>query len=121
MANDTEREWRNPQAYLIFDVTLSVSLGHGEEIRVDYTTLNGTGTNPARAGQDYEAWSGTLVFGTGDHTKRIGVPIIYEAAVEPIETMRVHLSNVSETGIRQGAEIGRRTATGTIYDREHDP
>ena len=121
VANDTEREWRNPQAYLLFDVTLTVSLGHGEEIRVDYTTVDGTGTNAAEAGLDYEARSGTLVFGPGDYTKRIGVPIIYEEAVEPIETMRVQLSNLRAVDIRQGAEIGRARATGTIYDREHDP
>ena len=87
VADASKREWPNPQAYLIFDVTLDRDAD--EEVRVDYTTVNGT----AVAGQDYEAQSRTLVFGTGEDSKRIWVPIEFDREDEETETMTLRLSN----------------------------
>ena len=53
------------------------------EVRVNYATVNGT----AVAGQDYEAQSGTLVFRTGEDSKRIWVPIQFDREDEETETL----------------------------------
>ncbi len=104
VADASKREWPNPQAYLAFDVTLDRDAD--EEVRVDYATVNGT----AVAGQDYESQSGTLVFGTGEDSKRIWVPIQFDREDEETETMTLRLSNASGAQIRRGAAIG------SIYD-----
>ena len=104
VADASKREWPNPQAYLIFDVTLDRDAD--EEVRVDYTTVDGT----AVAGQDYESQSGTLVFGIGVDSKRIWVPILFDREDEETETMTLLLSN------DRGAEISTPRATGFIED-----
>ena len=104
VADASKREWPNPQAYLIFDVTLDRDAD--EEVRVDYSTVDGT----AVAGQDYEAQSGTLVFRIGEDSKRIWVPIQFDREDEETETMTLRLSNAS------GARIRRDAATGSIED-----
>ena len=108
VADVTKREWPNPLAYLIFEVTLN-RYADGE-VRVDYQTVNGT----AVAGEDYMRRSGTLVFAEGERSKRIGVGIRFEEEVEDHEPMRLVLSNPN------GADIERGIATGTIIDYEHD-
>ena len=104
VADASKREWPNPQAYLVFDVTLDRDAD--EEVRVDYTTEDGT----AVAGQDYESQSGTLVFGIGVDSKRIWVPIQFDREDEETETMTLLLSNA------RGAEISTPRATGFIED-----
>ena len=104
VADASKREWPDPQAYLVFDVTLDRDAD--EEVRVDYATVNGT----AVAGQDYESQSGTLVFRTGEDSKRIWVPIQFDREDEETETMTLRLSNAS------GAQIRRGAATGSIED-----
>ncbi len=108
VADVTKREWPNPLAYLIFEVTLN-RYADGE-VRVDYQTVNGT----AVAGEDYMRRSGTLVFAEGERSKRIGVRIRFEEEAEDHEPMRLVLSNPN------GADIERGIATGTIIDYEHD-
>ena len=81
VADASSREWPNPQAYLAFDVTLDRYTDR--EVRVNYATVNGT----AVAGQDYEAQSGTLVFRTGEDSKRIWVPIQFDREDEETETL----------------------------------
>ncbi len=56
--------------------------------RVDFTTLDGT----ARAGRDYTAVSGTLVFNPGDFTKLIDVPILNDDVIESSKTFSVRLT-----------------------------
>ena len=104
VADASKREWPNPQAYLVFDVTLDRDADR--EVRVNYATVNGT----AVAGQDYESQSGTLVFGTGEDSKRIWVPIEFDREDEETETMTLRLSNAV------GGQIRRDVATGSIYD-----
>ena len=80
-------EWPNPITYLKFVVELSE---HAEyEVRVDYETRDGT----AKAGQDYVATSGTLVFNEGDNEKIVWVEVIDDDHDEDTETMTVVLSN----------------------------
>ena len=79
-----------------------VSLGAFE---VSYATGNLT----AAAGEDYEAVSGTLVFGANETIKAIGVPILRHGRVSNNITFRIFLSN--PTG---GASLGRASATVTI-------
>ncbi len=70
-------------------------------ITVDYATSNGTAT----AG-DYTPQSGKLVFGAGETSKMINVPIRADALIEDTETLNLSLSN--PTG---GAVLGSlRTA-----------
>ena len=106
VADASKREWPNPQAYLVFDVTLDRDAD--EEVRVDYTTVEGT----AVAGQDYESQSGELVFRIGEDSKRIWVPILFDREDEETETMTLLLSNASGAHISDGAGV----ATGSIED-----
>ena len=78
------------------------------EVRVDYTTVNGTAT----AGDDYEATSGTLVFDEGEDSKTVDVTIEYDSNDEEDETLTFRLSNPTVS------EIERGVATGTILDYE---
>lgn len=76
-------------------------------ITVDYATRNGT----ANAG-DYIAQSGTLIFGAGEVTKTIVIPIRPDATVEDDETLVVELSNPTA-----GALLGaQRTTTVTLLN-----
>ena len=81
------------------------------DVSVDYTTRDGS----ARAGQDYTATSGTLVFEPGDRVKAIFVPIIDDSVRDDGETFTIKLSNVS------GAEFRDDEATGTIHNSEEEP
>ena len=78
------------------------------EVRVDYTTSNGT----AVAGADYVAATGTLVFAAGVVSNFFEVPISADELVEGNETLTVHLAGVS-TNARLGAVSA---ATLTIAD-----
>ena len=98
------RESSDRRKYMSFTVTLDRRAD--KEVRVDYTTVNGTAT----AGQDYEATSGTLIFDEGDEEQILQVPIEYDSNDEDDETLTLVLSNA------RGAEIERRIATGTIVD-----
>ncbi len=87
ISDDSKREWPNPISYLKFVVTLTETAQH--EIRVDYETRDGT----AKAGEDYVATSGTLVFDEGDREQIVWVEIIDDDHDEDTETMTVVLSN----------------------------
>ena len=107
VADAGRREWPDPQAYLIFDVTLDRRADR--EVRVNYATEDGT----AVAGLDYRATSGTLVFSEGESSKRIWVPIEFDDDDEVTETMTLRLSNAI------GAQIYRGVATGSIVDHSY--
>ena len=104
VADTSVRESSDRRKYMSFTVTLDRRAD--KEVRVDYTTVNGTAT----AGQDYEATSGTLIFDEGDEEQILQVPIEYDSNDEDDETLTLVLSNA------RGAEIERRIATGTIVD-----
>ena len=70
---------------LVFRVTLS---GPSQvPVSVDYATVDDT----ARAGSDYNATSGTLVFQPGETTKDIVVEVLGDTTVEPDEKLVVTL------------------------------
>lgn len=76
---------------------------------VDYTTSNGT----AKAGDDYVATSGTLIFATGQRSATFTVTILDDTVVEGDETVILTLGNPSG-----GATIDTSTATLTIGDND---
>ena len=75
---------------------------------MSYRTQDGT----ARAGSDYTARSGTLVFEPGETAKTVSVPIIDDTVEDSGEQFALLLSNVS------GAILTRSGGFGTIYNTE---
>ena len=99
---------------LVFAVTLS--LASSQQVTVDYRTVDGSGADGAKDGQDYRAENGTLTFPAGGtRLQSIRVWIILDAVDEAAEeTFTVTLS-----GARQATLAGGETkleATGTIVD-----
>ncbi|MEA2405842.1 MAG: hypothetical protein QOE08_2489 [Thermoleophilaceae bacterium] len=90
-----------------FSVTLNKT--SDQEVRVDFATANGTAT----AGSDYTAQSGTLIFGPGETSKTVAVPITNDSADEPDETFVLNL-----TGARSGS-VADGQGTGTITDDDN--
>ena len=89
-----------------FEVRLDAS--NAQEVTVDYETVEGT----AKAGEDFEAQSGTLVFAPGDLVLDIEVPIVVDEGLEPDEQFTVVLSN-PVNGFLKG---NQQVATGTILN-----
>ena len=88
-----------------FTVTLDEAAS--DTVTVNYATSDGTAT----AGPDYTAKSGTLSFDAGETSKTVSVSIEDDTENESDETFTVTLSNAS------GADLGAKTATGTIRNR----
>ncbi len=100
-------------ATLSFDVTLSA--GSEKDVTVDFAAASGTATE----GADFTATSGTLDFG-GDPSLRtltVDVPITGDVLDEDNETFTVTLSNLVNTTIQPGRDVG----TGTINDDDNQP
>ena len=80
---------------LDFAVTLHRAAPH--EVSVDYATKDGESgpgkLEPATAGADYTAVSGTLVFAPGETAKTVSVPVIDDAIDEGKEVMYLLLSH----------------------------
>jgi hypothetical protein len=91
---------REDATQLVVRVVRSGALDAG--MSVDYATTNGT----ALAGLDYEAASGTLVFGEGQAEQPITVPVFNDTAVEGTETFQIVLSNA-----QGGATLGTASTT----------
>ncbi|HVF66196.1 MAG TPA: FG-GAP-like repeat-containing protein [Pyrinomonadaceae bacterium] len=76
---------------------------------VNFATSDGT----ARAGSDYTATSGTILFQTGERTKTVTIPILNDNAIEDGETVNLTLTN------SVGARLGSITnSVLTILDDE---
>ena len=73
-------------------------------VTVDYATFDRT----AKAGEDYEARSGTLTFERGESSKTVDVTLLHDDREEDGEEFGLRLSNA------RGAYIGRGEATGAI-------
>lgn len=86
--------------------TLTLAAKSTRQASVSYATSDGT----ARAGEDYLAAKGTVVFMPGETSKTIDVRIVGDTRVETDETLTVTLSNPS------GLTLGTATATGTIIN-----
>ncbi len=96
-------------ASLDFAVTLSRAAAHA--VSVDYATADGA----AKAGADYTAASGTLVFAPGETAKTVSVAILDDAVDEGKETFTLRLSNPRGAFLR----AMHREAKGVI--RNSDP
>ena len=104
----------SPGAVLAFKVTLDrVS---PETVTVDWETLElDRGKADAKAGQDYVADSGTVVFVPGETAKTVNVAVLDDAHDEKREVMVLILSNAV------GATIADGAAKGIIENSDHMP
>ena len=93
---------------LVFELTLSRAAG--EAVSVRYETRDGT----ARAGEDYEAGTGTATVVAGEVGARIVVPLRIDLFREADETFEVILTSAD------GARLDDASATGTIEDAAED-
>jgi hypothetical protein len=87
--------------------TVSLDYASANPINVSYSTADGS----AKAGTNYTAVTGTVVFAPGETSKTILIQTIDDLNVDPTLTFTVNLSN--PTG---GANIARGQGTGTILD-----
>lgn len=71
--------------WAVFTVTLSAPAG--VPVSVGYVTADGT----ARAGSDYAATSGRIVFAPGETTKQVYVAVLADAVAEPNESFALRL------------------------------
>ncbi len=92
----------------VFTVTI---VGDHNGVSVDYST----GDYSAAAGADYTAQSGTLIFGVGEFSQTISVPVQGDTIDEYDEQFFVSLSNAA------GGQITDSSGTGTIQDDDTDP
>ena len=130
LSNSSSATVAGPAAVVETTPTVSIAGGSGTEgddgsiaftvtldeaasgtVTVDYATADGS----AEAGDDYTAASGTLSFAAGETSKAISVAIDDDIDNESDETFTVTLSNAS------GADLGTKTATGTIRNRTVAP
>ncbi len=91
--------------------TVSLSVPSGQQVRVDYTTVDATATAPG----DYTTKSATLVFQPGQTSKPVSVSTTGDALDEDDETFKVNLSNQINATISDGS------GTGTITDDDPTP
>jgi hypothetical protein len=83
-------------------VTVSRTGGRAEGVTVDFTTADGTAT----AGVDYVATTDTVVFGPGQMTQTITIPLLREVGAQPVKSFSVIISNPGG-----GGSLGPRTTT----------
>ncbi|MCW5958514.1 MAG: Ig-like domain repeat protein [Pyrinomonadaceae bacterium] len=81
-----------------FIFSVSLTNPSSTAITVDYATAAGT-VNPATAGTDYTAASGTITFNPGETSKSVGVSVNGDNTVELDETFFVNLSNLSGASV----------------------
>jgi chitinase len=94
---------------LTFEVTLSAA--SLEPVSVSYVTGDGTAT----AGADYASTSGTLTIAPGALSGTITIPVNGDTTIEPIETLSVTLTSVTN------ATTSRDMATGIIRNDDSLP
>jgi uncharacterized repeat protein (TIGR01451 family) len=88
-----------------------LSHAYSQTVTVNFSTANDTGgANPASAGSDYTATSGTLTFAAGETMQTISVPVLADG--DNSETNETFLVNL--TGQTGGAAITDNQAVGTI-------
>jgi Ca2+-binding RTX toxin-like protein len=90
--------------------TLTLSAASDTPVTVDFATADGA----AKAGEDYEAASGTVTFAPGETTKTLTVNVSGDATVEANEDFFVNLRNAT------GATIADAQGVGTITDDDRD-
>ncbi len=96
-----------------FSFTVTLTKPSSNNISVDFTTEDVT----AKAGKDYVATGGSIIFAPGETSKTIDVQIIGDSIDENDETFRVTISNPSPSEI----SIINSHATCTITDDDTAP
>jgi chitinase len=86
-------EGRNGKTLVVFTVTLSAP--SATPVKVNYVTADGT----ARAGEDYEAATGTLTFAPGETTKTLTIKVKGDQKKEADETFFVDLFGSSSNSL----------------------
>jgi len=94
---------------MTFQVNLSPAAA--QTVKVDYATADGT----AKAGSDYTAVSGTLIFNAGVISRTVTVNILGDQVDEDTETFTLNLSNPSNAHIADGQGTGTITDNDTSY------
>ncbi len=94
------------------DFLVTLRPASDRRVTVDYETADGT----AKAGEDYQAASGTLTFVPGDTEKTIRVTVLDDAKDEGEETFTLGLFVLSPH-----AKFADREATGTIVNSDPVP
>lgn len=82
------------------------------EVRIDYATVDDT----AKAGSDYVAAKGTIVFPPGATSQTVAVKVLGDRIVEGDETFFLALSNASNATLDAALPNGRAKATITDDD-----
>lgn len=95
-------------------VTVELSRPAPADITVNYATRNGTGTNSARAGEDFSAASGQILFRAGQSEASFTLNILGDRIEEELETFSVVLTP-------QTALNGDLSASVTIFDTDTGP
>ena len=103
----TVKEGKKGFTNFVFTVTMSAA--SGRSVDVDYTTADGTATQP----KDYTSTTGTLHLAPGATTGQITVPVKADKKKEKKETFFVLLSNAIHATIADGQ------ATATIKNDDH--
>ena len=92
-------------------VVVSLSSASGRSVTVNAAASDGTATE----GSDFNAFSSTVTFASGETTKSVSIPLVNDSADEDDETFTVTLSSANN------ATISTATATATITDDDAPP
>ncbi len=82
-------------------LTATLSSSFNQEVRVDYTTQDGTAT----ANSDYTPISGTLIFAPGETSKTFKLPVMGDTVQEQSETLRLAFSNPQNLNLTGPATV----------------
>ena len=82
-------------------LTATLSSSFNQEVRVNYTTQDGTAT----ANSDYTPISGTLIFAPGETSKTFKLPILGDTVQEQSETLRLVFSNPQNLNLTGPATV----------------
>ena len=93
------------------DFAVTLDRASSATVTVDYATHNAS----AKAGEDYEARSGTLSFAPGETAKTVAVPVLDDAHDEGTEILVLRLDNA------RGALLADRFGVGAIENTDHMP
>ena len=93
------------------DVTVSLDQSSGNEIKVNFATLNAT-ANYSSSQPDFQARSGTLVFAAGETSKTVRVNLVNNTVVEGSELFWFELSTAVN------ATIAQRLTPLVVYDND---
>ena len=107
VADARAREGEDPT----LDFAVTLDRASSGTVTVDYATLDAS----AKAGEDYEARSGTLRFAPGETAKTVAVPVLDDAHDEGTEHLVFRLDNA------RGALIADRFGVGRIENTDHMP